>query len=93
MIPPGDIDWLAWQVLELQSSAAEWQQHAQLYDRTAGIALGMLRVLVAAVHVQPANKGVQYEALAFVQGHRRALLSLLQSAGSATPRCVSGATV
>ncbi|KAK9788145.1 hypothetical protein WJX73_001060 [Symbiochloris irregularis] len=74
------------QILELQSGAGEWRQRSQQYDRTAGVATGLLRLLVAAQHVQRANKGVQAEALAFAQGHRAALTALLQSAGSATQR-------
>lgn len=80
---------MAVQVLEVQAAAGEWKQHAAQWQRTAGVVTGVLRLAVAATAVQPANKGVQREALAFVQAHSSAIASLLQSAGTATPRCAA----
>ena len=74
------------QILELQSSVGEWQHHSNQCQRLAGVVTGMLRLLVAAAAVQPANKGAQREALAFAKVHASALVTLLQAAGTATPR-------
>ena len=63
----------------MQGQYGQWQ-------RLGGVVTGLLRLLLAAVSVQPANKGCQKEAQGFVQSHQRSLVSLLQAAGTSAAR-------